>query len=109
MVMARPASSRKQRAAEILVRMAATIPEPRCELDHANPWQLLIATMLSAQATDRVVNAVTPGLFTRWPTPTALAEAAQPDVEAAASDEVLPAQGPGHSHGVAAPGRRFRG
>lgn len=62
-------------------RLDLAIPVPRCELRHDNAWQLVIATILSAQSTDRTVNKVTPVLFARWPTPEALAGAAQEDVE----------------------------
>lgn len=62
-------------------RLRRTMPAPRCELEHENAWQLLVATILSAQSTDKMVNAVTPGLFSRWPTPRALAEALQEQVE----------------------------
>lgn len=58
------------------------MPEPRCELDHSDPWTLLIATILSAQSTDRTVNTVTPLLFQKWPTPQALAAAPREEVEA---------------------------
>jgi len=64
-------------------RLAAALPEPRCELDHRNAWQLLVATILSAQSTDARVNQVTPGLFRRWPTPAALGSAPQEEVEGA--------------------------
>lgn len=57
------------------------MPAPKCELDHASPWQLLIATILSAQSTDKGVNRVTPDLFSRYPTPGALARAPQEEVE----------------------------
>jgi endonuclease-3 len=66
---------------ELRKRLSAAIPEPRCELEHHNAFELLIATILSAQSTDKMVNAVTPNLFARWPDPAALAEAAQDDVE----------------------------
>jgi len=46
----------------------AQIPAPKCELDHVDGWTLLIATILSAQSTDRTVNTVTPVLFGKWPT-----------------------------------------
>ena len=62
-------------------RLARAIPEPVCELDHENPWQLLVATILSAQSTDRRVNLVTPALFEACPTPEALAEAPRERVE----------------------------
>ncbi len=58
------------------------MPAPRSELDHADPWQLLVATILSAQSTDRMVNRVTPALFQRFPTPQALGAAEQAEVEA---------------------------
>lgn len=67
--------------ADLLARLAVAIPDPRCELDHASPWQLLIATILSAQSTDRTVNTVTPELFRRWPEPSALAAAPRAEVE----------------------------
>ncbi len=67
---------------EIARRLRAAIPEPRCELAHGDAWELLVATILSAQSTDRRVNAVTPELFRRWPTPRALADAPQAEVEA---------------------------
>lgn len=56
-------------------------PDAHCELDHETPFQLLVATVLSAQSTDVAVNKVTPQLFARWPTPEALARARQEDVE----------------------------
>jgi endonuclease-3 len=52
-----------------------------CELDHSNPFELLAATILSAQSTDARVNMVTPTLFARYPTPEALAQADPADVE----------------------------
>lgn len=62
-------------------RLTAAIPQPRCELDHKDAWTLLIATILSAQSTDRTVNTVTPVLFAKWPTPLALATAPREEVE----------------------------
>jgi endonuclease-3 len=64
-----------------LERLAAAVPDPHVELGFENPWQLLIAVILSAQSTDRNVNRVTPELFRRWPTPEALGAAAQEEVE----------------------------
>jgi endonuclease-3 len=77
---ARP-RARAAPTAELLRRLAAAIPAPRCELDHRDAWTLLIATILSAQSTDRTVNQVTPVLFARWPTPQALAAAPRAEVE----------------------------
>ena len=68
-------------APAIAERLARAIPEPRCELDFRSGFQLLIATILSAQSTDKAVNAVTPALFQRYPTPQALAGAALEDLE----------------------------
>src|SRR6476619_3186534 len=62
-------------------RLERAVPEAVCELDHRSPFELLIATILSAQSTDRTVNSVTPALFKRWPTPQALSDAAQEEVE----------------------------
>lgn len=63
-------------------RLTAAIPEPRCELNHGDAYTLLIATILSAQSTDRTVNTVTPDLFTRWPEAADLADAPIEEVEA---------------------------
>jgi endonuclease-3 len=56
-------------------------PDAHCELDHDGPFQLLVATVLSAQSTDVGVNRVTPELFRRWPDAASLARATQPEVE----------------------------
>lgn len=77
-----PNNAVRARAAEIETRLCAAMPEPRCELNHDNAWQLLIATILSAQSTDRMVNRVTPALFARFPTPAALGAADQSELEA---------------------------
>lgn len=71
----------KQHARNIQRRLTRAIPEPRCELDHADAWQLLVATILSAQSTDKGVNTVTPRLFAAYPTPAALGAARLADVE----------------------------
>jgi endonuclease-3 len=65
----------------ILRRLNQEYPDVVCELDHSSPWQLLAATILSAQCTDVRVNIVTPDLFAAYPTVQDLAVAAQPDVE----------------------------
>jgi len=64
-----------------LARLAERYPNPQTELVHENPWQLLVATMLSAQCTDRRVNLITPRLFQRFPDPFRLAEASLAEVE----------------------------
>jgi endonuclease-3 len=71
-----------RRAPEILTRLIAAYPDARCALDHRNAYELLCATILSAQCTDARVNLVTPALFERYPTPAALARARPADVEA---------------------------
>jgi endonuclease-3 len=62
--------------------LAETYPQASTELDFTTPWQLLIATVLSAQTTDKRVNAVTPTLFARYPGPEELAAADPADIEA---------------------------
>jgi endonuclease-3 len=56
-------------------------PVVRCELDFKTPYQLLVATVLSAQCTDKRVNEVTPALFKKYPTPQKMAKASQRDIE----------------------------
>jgi endonuclease-3 len=76
------AAAKRARAAEITRRLRQAYPDAKCALDHENPFQLLVATILSAQATDKGVNKVTPELFRRYPTPHDLAEAPPDDVKA---------------------------
>jgi endonuclease-3 len=63
-------------------RLRRAQPAPKVELDHADAWQLLVATMLAARSSDRTINTITPVLFARWPTPAALARAPLAAVEA---------------------------
>ncbi|HET9039372.1 MAG TPA: endonuclease III [Gemmatimonadales bacterium] len=70
------------RAPEILTRLRAAYPDAQCALDHRDPFELLCATILSAQCTDARVNLVTPVLFARYPTAESLARAKQSDLEA---------------------------
>jgi len=79
--MARPRTP-KGRAKRTHELLSAEYPEAVCELNHADPFQLLIATILSAQATDVGVNKVTPGLFARFPDAESLADADHEEVEA---------------------------
>lgn len=74
-------AERKARARDVQQRLRKALPEPRCELHHRNAWQLLVATILSAQSTDARVNQVTPELFRAYPTPHALATAELAEVE----------------------------
>ncbi len=69
------------RAGEILDRLEKIYPDADCELDYKNAFELLIATILSAQCTDKRVNSVTPQLFARYPTAKDLATAKLPEVE----------------------------
>ena len=69
------------RAAKIVELLAGEYPDAAIELDYGSPWELLVATVLSAQCTDVRVNKVTPELFARWPAPADLASAPQEDVE----------------------------
>jgi endonuclease III len=78
--MAAPRSP-KGRARVTNQRLAEEYPDARCELDHDDAFQLLAATILSAQSTDARVNLVTPALFARYPTPAALAEADPEELE----------------------------
>ncbi|RME40359.1 MAG: endonuclease III, partial [Planctomycetota bacterium] len=71
----------KKRARRILRALKKLYPEADCALKHRNPFQLLVATILSAQSTDETVNKVTPVLFKAFPTPKALAEAPPEKVE----------------------------
>jgi endonuclease III len=67
----------------ITERLATRWPDARCELDHRDAYELLCATILAAQSTDRLVNTVTPALFNHWPNARALAAAPQEELERA--------------------------
>lgn len=69
------------RITDLLARLRAAYPNAECALHHANPWQLLVATILSAQCTDARVNMVTPSLFKKFSTPAAFAAASLPAIE----------------------------
>lgn len=71
----KPGPARRERAARLLAALDRAYPDASCRLDWAQPHELLVATILSAQATDESVNAATPALFRRYPTPDALARA----------------------------------
>lgn len=70
-----------ERIAAILRGLDEAYPDVECALVHKSPWELLIATILSAQCTDVRVNIVTPALFRRFPTPQAMAKATLPELE----------------------------
>ena len=75
------ATEKTNRAMAVLARLKKRYPEPETMLDHKNPWELLVATVLAAQCTDARVNTITPELFRRWPDPAALARAPQEELE----------------------------
>lgn len=78
---AETASQRTARAARVYDTLVAAYPDARCELEHVTPFELIVATILSAQCTDKRVNMVTPALFARYPDAAALAAADPGDVE----------------------------
>lgn len=74
------AAQRKERLQKILAELDRLFPHATCALNHRNAWELLVATILSAQCTDERVNKVTPGLFEKYPSIEALASAPQPEL-----------------------------
>ena len=62
------AAERGARVKKILAKLDEMYPDVTCALHHSNAWELLVATILSAQCTDKRVNMVTPGLFKKYPT-----------------------------------------
>jgi endonuclease III len=74
-------AARAERAKLILRRLKAEYPDARCALDHGDAYQLLVATILSAQCTDARVNQVTPAFFARYPSAEVLARADPNEVE----------------------------
>ena len=70
-----------ERIAALLEGLEQAYPNVQCALHHSNAWELLVATILSAQCTDARVNMVTPGLFKRFPTPTDFAHAPLVEIE----------------------------
>jgi endonuclease-3 len=77
-----PSGEQRRHARVILNRLKKRYPEIGTALTYQDPWQLIVATVLSAQTTDDNVNRVTPELFSRWPTPEDLAEANPEELEA---------------------------
>ena len=72
---------KKARVAKIIAGLRKAYPDAHCELNHSNPLELLIATILSAQCTDKRVNMVTPQLFKKYPTAADYAKARLPELE----------------------------
>ena len=75
------ATKKQERATEIIHRLKKAYPKAKCSLDFTNAFELLIATMLSAQSTDARVNIVTKSLFRKYPDPAAFARATQQEME----------------------------
>jgi endonuclease-3 len=75
------ATKKQERANDIVVRLKQMYPKAKCSLDFTNAFELLIATMLSAQSTDVRVNIVTKSLFRKYPNPKTFAEASQVEME----------------------------
>ena len=71
----------RKRLREIAKTLQRTMQNPKMELDHRSPWELLVATILSAQCTDQRVNQITPALFRRYRQPAELAEANLSELE----------------------------
>ena len=70
-----------ERVKKILAALKKAYPGATCSLDHGGAWQLLVATILSAQCTDERVNMVTPALFKKYPGPAEMAKAPLPELE----------------------------
>jgi endonuclease-3 len=76
-----PAAEKKAQAARVVKRLKADYPAATCALENETPFELLVATILSAQCTDERVNMVTPKLFRRWPTAAEMARAPTKQLE----------------------------
>jgi endonuclease-3 len=76
-----PKKTKFLRAEQIYERLQATYPDAKCALDHQNPLQLLVATILSAQSTDKMVNTITPALFKKYRTARDFADADTAELE----------------------------
>ncbi len=73
--------TKQEKALEIYKRLLADNPHPKVELSFTTPWELLVAVILSAQATDKLVNTVTPDLFKKFPTVQDIANATVDDID----------------------------
>ena len=74
-------TKKQERAGDIVIRLKRMYPKAKCALDFTNAFELLIATILSAQSTDARVNIVTKSLFRKYPTPQSFADASQVEME----------------------------
>lgn len=70
-----------ENAAQVAALLAQAWPDAHCELDHENAYQLIVATILSAQSTDKMINTLTPALFAKYPDANALAAADPAEIE----------------------------
>lgn len=73
--------TKKEKVLEIIKRLSVVYPDPKPELNYTNAFELLVATMLAAQTTDKLVNTITPTLFKRIPTIKAMAEAPVEEID----------------------------
>ncbi len=74
--------TKKEKALEIMKRLYKDYPHPKVELNFNSPFELLVATIMAAQATDKLVNTLTPALFAKYKTPEAMAKATAEDIDA---------------------------
>lgn len=74
--------TKEEKVREIIKRLSKAMPNPKVELDYSTPFELLAATILSAQATDKLVNTVTPALFKKYPRVEDYAAASAADIDA---------------------------
>ena len=74
--------TRQEKALKIYERLAKVYPKPNAELDFKTPFQLLVATIMAAQTTDKLVNSLTPVLFKKYPTIKDMADASVEDIDA---------------------------
>ena len=73
--------TKQEKALEILKRLSKAIPNPKVELNFSSPFELLVATILAAQCTDKLVNSVTPALFKKYPTIKSFADATPEEID----------------------------
>src|SRR5438105_894670 len=78
---ARPRNSTPAAAARVAALLAERWPDATCELDHKDAYQLVVATILSAQSTDKTINTITPAVFAKYPNARALAAADAGELE----------------------------
>jgi len=73
--------TKEEKVKEVYTRLKKIYPNPKTALDFHNPFELLVATMLSAQCTDKLVNTITPELFKKYPDPTSMSKATLEDID----------------------------